>query len=333
MLPRLTLIFRDKRQSNNSIERLFSTLTPYIQKHFDIETITMPAQPSGFRALYRNIRYALQHSSGIRHITGDAQYLATFFSRKRTVLTIHDCGYLMKLTGVKKWLYKWIWFKLPCLRAGRVTVISEATKEVLEREIGTLGNKLSVIDNCVTIDIEPTQRTFNEACPRILQIGSGPHKNLDTLIRAVSGVACELKIVGKISGENLAALERESIRYTNEYAVPDERIKEIYRECDILFFASRHEGFGLPILEANSVGIPVITSSCYSMPHVAGNAGLIVNPESFSEIRDAIQQLISSPELRSDLVRNGFENVKRFTPEAIASKYAEVYQAIVPSSL
>lgn len=327
--PTLTLLFRDKRQSNHSIERLFAALEPHFAEHFEVHKVVVPRQPSGFGALWANIRHARREARGLVHITGDAQYLATFLLRGRTVLTIHDCGYLEKLRGWKKFLYKWIWFKLPCLFAARVTVISEATREVLERELRSIGQKLSVVENCTTIEMGRTERSFNPACPRILQIGSGHHKNLDNLIRAVEGLDCELQIVGRLSEENKQALESRGIRYKNEFAVTDERLREIYHEVDILFFASRYEGFGLPILEAHGVGIPVITSNRLSMPWVAADAALIVNPESPEEIRAALDKIIDDAALRQQLVSLGFENTKRFSAKAVAEKYMKIHQDLL----
>lgn len=329
MAKALTLFFRDARTGNHSIERLFSALEPYFADSFVCHKVVLPHQPSGLLALIKNILHARRQNRGVCHVTGDAQYLATFLPRGRTILTIHDCGYLEKLRGWKKFLYKWIWFKLPCLAAERITVISEATREVLERELGPIGSKLSVVENCTTLEMGRAERVFDAASPRILQIGSGHHKNLDNLIRAVEGLDCELHIVGRLSEENKQTMEARGIRYQNEFAVSDERLKAIYHEVDILFFASRYEGFGLPILEGNGVGIPVITSNRLSMPWVAAEAALIVDPESPVEIRGALDRIIGDSELREKLVVSGFENTKRFSAKAVSEKYMNIYREIL----
>lgn len=328
MKPILTLVFRDKRIANHSMERLFAAMEPDFSKHYDLHKVVVPRQPSGLRALLENIAYARKHVEGVVHVTGDAQYLVPFLPRGRTILTIHDCGYLEKLSGLKKFLYKWIWFKLPCWAAAKVTVISKATQEVLEREIGDLGTKLTLVENCVTLDMGLTQRPFDAARPRILLIGTGYHKNPDNLFEAIRGLSCQVHLVGKLGELDRARAEEYSIDLVEDFAVSDERLKEIFHSVDILFFASRYEGFGLPILEGQSVGIPVITSNRLSMPWVAGDAALIVEPESPSEIRAAIEVLMTDREVRQALVQNGFENLKRFKPSAIADKYMCVYDLV-----
>lgn len=324
----LTLVFRDQRTGSHSIERLFAALEPTMAKEFKLTKITIPCRPSNPISLLKNIIYARRRARGIIHITGDAQYLAGFLPANRVVLTIHDCGYLMKLKGLKRLLFLWIWYRIPCYRAALITTISESTKEVLQREVGLSPDKIRLVENCLTGAFSRTKRKFDSDCPRILQIGTGKHKNLDTLIKAVKGMNCELVIIGKVSEENQLALERYKIRHQNEFNISDHRLHEIYGECDILFFASRHEGFGLPIIEAQTVGIPVLTSTVYSMPHVAGKGAILVNPESVSDIRNALDQIIGNPNLRGELVSAGLKNSQRFSVSSIANEYLRAYRQI-----
>lgn len=327
----LTLVYRDKREANFSIERLFKSMEPYLAKGFDLSTITVPCQPTTIRDIFKNAFFAMARARGVVHITGDAQYLALCMPFKKTVLTIHDCGYLRNVKGLKGLVYRWLWFTLPCLLANRITVISEATREVLEDELGVLGSKLRVVENCLPEGLERKKTPFNEFCPKILQIGTGRHKNLDNLIKAVADLNCELKIVGRVSADNLEALKVTGVKYSVEFAVSDSRLREIYTESDILFFASRHEGFGLPILEAQQVGLPVITSNLYSMPHVAGDAAIIVDPEDFEAIRRGIVDIVSDGDFRQRLVAGGHINAERFKPENIANQYNDLYRELLPS--
>lgn len=95
---------------------------------------------------------------------------------------------------------------------------------------------------------------------------------------------------------------------------------------EMVLFASFYEGFGLPILEAQACGTPVITSDVSSMPEIAGSGALLVDPNSVNSIKEAIQKLMSDSKLKSDLVRKGLENIKRFSFEKMAREALNVYQ-------
>ncbi|XZE45327.1 glycosyltransferase family 4 protein [Pirellulaceae bacterium SH467] len=326
--PRVTLVLRSPRPGIHSIERLFRTLEPLISSDYHCEFLTLPKSKISLRNLIENIAQVYSHSTDLLHITGDVHYLAIPV-RKKTILTIHDCERLRHFRGLKRAIYKLLWFKLPCLLAKRITVISESTRRELEREVGHLGEKVVVIENCVTLSTTRTNRVFESESPRILQIGSARLKNLDGLIRAVRGLKCQLHIVGKISDENLRLLNEFGVSFNNESDVSDERMRSIYHENDILFFASHSEGFGLPILEAQSVGVPVITSNRSSMPDVAGGAAVLVNPEDPLDIRAAITKLATDQEARRAIVEKGFLNIGRFHPEVIATKYKTLYREMV----
>lgn len=96
----------------------------------------------------------------------------------------------------------------------------------------------------------------------------------------------------------------------------------------MVVFASLYEGFGLPILEAQAMGRPVITSNFGAMKEAAGEGALFVDPYSVESIRAAILRIKNEPRLREELVRKGLENVERFRPVAIAERYAEIYRAL-----
>lgn len=326
--PTVTLVYREKRKSAYSIERLFKSLEPHLKTRYELISIVLPWPPNRILNVLRNVLYVHQHARGIVHVTGDAQYIIAFLPFRKTILTIHDCGHLACLKGLKKWIYRWFWFKIPCKLATAITTISESTREVLERKMHPNRHKLRVIENCLPEGLIRKEKPFNSELPKVLQIGTGHHKNLDSLIKAVVGIPCELKIVGCISDEDQESLKDKKIQYTNEYAVSGKRLKEIYAECDILYFASRYEGFGLPILEAQQVGIAVITSNCYSMPHVVGKGGIVCDPDSIEEIQCAINKLISDADYREKLIYAGFENIKRFSPPGVAKNYMSLYNGI-----
>ena len=170
---------------------------------------------------------------------------------------------------------------------------------------------------------------FNTEKPLILQIGGAPNKNLTGLINAIKDIPCKLLIIGKIAPENVQLLKNHQIAYENRIGISQSEVVECYEHCDLLFFASTFEGFGMPILEAQAVGRPVITSNILSMPEVGGDAALYVNPLDNQEIKDKISDIIANPQLRQSLIIKGFENVKRFDEDTIAQQYESLYKLVL----
>ncbi len=100
--------------------------------------------------------------------------------------------------------------------------------------------------------------------------------------------------------------------------------EELYQNADVFVTPSLYEGFGLPILEAMSYGVPVICSDNSSLPEVAGSAGLLVDPNNTQEIAEAINRVLNNVDLREEMVKRGFENAKKFSWEKCARETMEV---------
>ncbi len=99
---------------------------------------------------------------------------------------------------------------------------------------------------------------------------------------------------------------------------PDATVLELQRHAHFFCFPSLYEGFGLPILEAQTQGVPVLTSNNSSLPEIAGDAALLVDPTDVDAIADAMLQISTDETLRAQLVAAGYENVKRFSWEKAA---------------
>jgi glycosyltransferase involved in cell wall biosynthesis len=108
--------------------------------------------------------------------------------------------------------------------------------------------------------------------------------------------------------------------------VNTEDLISLYNLAEISLLVSFYEGFGLTILEAQSCGCPVITSNVSSMPEVAGDGAVLVNPGSVSEIKEAIKLLLEDQDFKRVLIKKGFENVKRFNWEKTAQETVKVYK-------
>lgn len=114
--------------------------------------------------------------------------------------------------------------------------------------------------------------------------------------------------------------------------VPDEDLVGVLNLSKMCLFPSLYEGFGLPILEAQACGVPVITSQVSSMPEVAGEGALYVDPEDVSEISEAMMKIIENPSLAREIVKKGFENQKKFSWQKTAQATIDVYTKVYNNS-
>ena len=297
-------------------------------KHLDVRVYVCPQESRGiFKRLYNCAAAALQRGD-VNHITGDVHYLALFMCKARTVLTIHDCRGMSCERGVRRALYYWLWLKLPVARSRLVTVISEKTKQDVLRYTSCTEKKLRVIPDPVGREFAPAPKTFNSDRPIILQVGGSWNKNIRRLVAAVSGLQCKLVIIGVLSQDDWREVTGAAVDIECVSNLSDADVAQRYREADIVTFCSIYEGFGMPILEGNAVGRPVITSNLEPMASVAGGAACLVNPYEPASIRAGILRVMNNPQYREDLVRRGFENVKRFSVDTIASAYVSVYEEV-----
>lgn len=319
---------RRPRPTDFSIERLFRDIRPLMPGGIEIEVFTCRNLSKGLWARVEDMLVARKCQADINHVTGDVHYLTFLLDRKRTILTIHDLTQLTRLKGVKRWIYWAFWFWLPVKRSAAIAVISLETKRQFLRHVPCDPDIVHVVHNPVSPDFTPQPYRFNVTRPRILQIGTHWNKNLERVIEALSGVTCRLVIVGPLSGRQVELLERRQVDYENHVGLSDDDIVAQYTGCDALVFVSVQEGFGLPILEANATGRPVITSNLSAMPEVAGDSACFVDPYDVTEIRLGVRRVLEDEEYRNDLIRRGFNNIKRFRVDVTARAYADLYEKI-----
>jgi glycosyltransferase involved in cell wall biosynthesis len=279
--------------------------------------------------LPKGVSRARRAHADVWHIVGDVHYVALGLCGARTVLTIHDLNRLDQLRGFRGVLYRWLYFSLPLRRSRFVTAISAHTRDQLVKRFPFVQKKIQVIPDPLPLGFSYRPKGFNADQPRILQVGTAPHKNLERLVEAIRGRECTLHIIGRLSEGQRNTLERTSITYENQVDVSDTEIIKAYEQADLVTFVSLSEGFGMPIIEAQAIGRPVITSRLSPMREVAGEGALLVDPFSVREIRDAVDQIVKNEACRVSLIEAGLENVTRFHPNVVAEQYAELYRSVV----
>jgi glycosyltransferase involved in cell wall biosynthesis len=222
-----------------------------------------------------------------------------------------------------------LFLDLPIQRLKFVTAVSNATKKEIIDSTGCDPDKVRVIYNPLQETLSNGEpKAFNKDFPTILQIGITENKNISRLIDALEGIPCKLVLVGHLPGSLQAKLRSSGVDYQIVHDLDDEQMKRAYEEADIVSFCSTYEGFGLPIIEAQGMCTPLLTSDLPPMNEVAGEGAWFVDPFDVSSIRSGLMAIINNDSLRSEIVEKGIENVRRFDPSLIAGQYLELYDEI-----
>lgn len=309
-----------------SIERVFDALIPHFSDDIRISKRISPFLSKGLSRRAVNLASAAIDRGDLHHVVGDVNYLANALPSERLILSVMDCATIERLSGIRRKIFTNIWFTQPIRRASVVTTISTATKRELKRWIGDLSEKVVVIPTCVGEEFRHTAKPFDSTEPIVLQVGTGWNKNVIGVAEALVGLPCRFEIVGDLNSTQRERLMQLGIRFKELGRLSDAEVLASYQRCDLLVFASTYEGFGMPILEAQATGRPVITSNRYSMPEAAGGAALLVNPEDTQSIHEAVRSILSDPRLRERLVGDGLKNAARFHPRVIAAQYESLYR-------
>jgi glycosyltransferase involved in cell wall biosynthesis len=334
-MNKLVFFYRHPHTQYFSIERLFKKIAAHLTDAFPHEfTIVEKEMPfqSKINKIFKNISFTRRQQAAVNHITGDIQYTILGWSRHNiNILTIHDCVALHRYasTNPKHWFIKLLWYSWPVKKADAVTVISENTRREILEFTHCDPAKIRVIPNFVDPSFQYSSFVFNEKKPSILFIGTTANKNLDRLIEALSGIPATLDIIGSLSGKQIKKLETFHIDYRQSEKLGDAALLEKYRQCDIVAFPSTYEGFGLPIVEAQATGRPVLTSNLSPMKEVAGAGARLVNPYDSGSIREGILQIINDVAYREKIIEEGLQNIKHFSIESVADQYANLYRELL----
>ncbi len=262
--------------------------------------------------------------------------------RQALVVTVHDLAFehhpdLFPTSW--RWLYR-AGVRAAVKRAAAILVPTESTaNDLLSRHdvaaervhVTPLGASLPTTPD----DPGPVLDRLGVTRPYVLSVGTQePRKNLVRLLRAYRQVAPDVPhalVLAGAEGWNTDELRLELDRpgagtIVRAGHVSDQDLDALYRGADAFAYLSLYEGFGLPVVEALARGVPSVVSNASSLPEVAGDAAVLVDPEDIGEIADALARVLTDPGVADDLRRRGRERAARFTWGAAARATLEAYR-------
>lgn len=280
-----------------------------------------------------------------------------FFMPRPYVVTIHDMASLVfeYESDTRKRMHLWR-FRRGLVRASRIIAVSDATRRDVLNLLNIPASRIRRIYNAIDpgfLSGETEERHRREVLdryqisyPYLLYAGSvNPRKNVARIVEAFAVLRQELcghteyanlRLV--IIGDQISkypALRRavhqsrvrEVVRFLGFVKV--EELKVFYQSAEAFIFPSLYEGFGLPPLEAMSLGTPVVASGVSALPEVVGDAAMIVKPENVFDIARGIREVLLDKELRQTLIQRGHAQVQKFSWYDTAREVLTVYREVI----
>lgn len=324
----------------------------------------LPCRASIHAVPYRHISPKTVLSMGglVDDLGGDLFHSLFLFQplimRTPGIITIHDTMWFQHprlqakgkpVTLAAGWLYYWVLTRLCVMKASKIAVVSEATREDLVEWCPSSGSKVAVVG--VGLD-----RRFRSAAesppdhqearklglpdePFFIHVSNGkPYKNTSRVIEAFARVAGyighHLVIIGRSSAfshqihriiERMDLTDR--VRFMG--SVSDKQVVLLLKSATALVFPSLYEGFGLPVLEAMACGCPVMTSRRGSLAEISGDAPLFVDPESLESLSSGIVELARNEELRDMLRQRGYRQASKYTWKAVVDTVVQLYKTVL----
>ncbi len=303
------------------------------------------------RMIWESLRIPLRCYRDKPQIIYSPGFAPAWISPARQIVTVHDLIGMIYPNNLPR-AARFYWQKwLPhCIkRADVVVASSESTRHDLKRLLGVPKSKVKVVPLAAHVAFNKSDghKTFEDIAipnlnrPFFLVVGTlEPRKNLVNLIKAYYhykhhlGGDAQLVFVGKGGGEQglvqstIKDLKLEHDALLLGY-VSDEKLEDLYNLCLGYVMVSNYEGFGLPVLEAMNCAKSGVCANKSSLPEVAGETALYVDPENIYDIADKLFEYASNADLRNDLCSKAYTRSKEFTWDNTAASMLQVFEQSV----
>jgi glycosyltransferase involved in cell wall biosynthesis len=268
------------------------------------------------------------------------------------IITIHDLSFIRHPEYVNSVVKQYTKRLIKCLEwTDLIITISESSKQDIIDYLKVPSEKVIVTplasrynaNFLSTLNLEKEVKNINYdlSKPYLLFVSTiEPRKNINAIISAFNflkkrhKIEHQLVLIGR-KGWNYEPIFTaiENSPYKNEIHhldyLSNELVALFYSKADVFLYPSHYEGFGLPVLEAMTLGTPVIASNTSSIPEVTGNAAILIDPNDYMQLAEAILQVISDSQLRQNLINKGKIRADLFSWERTAKETLKAYKSII----
>lgn len=252
------------------------------------------------------------------------------------ITTVHDFTYELYVSGLKKRIH--CWQKHRAIRnSDYIVCISQNTKADLNKFVPGLDeNRIRVVYNGVSEEYSPLfsddfdiSLTSFAPFSFVLFVGSREkYKNFELAAKAVAASNLNLVIIGnKLTDKEIVFLSSlmDKSRYCTKKNIPNSKLNNLYNQAFCLLYPSSYEGFGIPVLEAQKAGCPVIAYNSSSIPEIIGNTSLLLDELTVESITEKFT-LLNDSDIRRNIIEEGIENAKRFSWDFMYEDMLNIYK-------
>lgn len=324
-----------------------------LQDYDNLYFLPLPVTISNLLAKFSNpILPYLEKSLNFPDIVHGTNYVVFPCQKSRRVMTIHDLTCIKYPQYTNKIVKTYSDRIKQCLKwADLAITVSQATKRDIIEHLGVPDERIYVTYPASRYSpsylsdrqTEKLKREINYdfSRPYLLFVSTiEPRKNINNLVLAFNylkqkhKIEHQLVLIGQkgwlyrpIFQTIASSPWKEEIHYLGY--LPDATVALFYSQAEVFVYPSFYEGFGLPVLEAMTLGAPVVTSNTSSLPEVAGEAAILVDPQNIQQLADAIFQVISDSQLRQKLIYKGKQRATLYTWEKTARSTLKAYNSLL----
>ena len=323
-----------------------------IQDYSPLYTLPLPVTLTNILAKYPNpILPYLEKKLDCPDIVHGTDHFVYPCRQSRTIMTIHDLTFIKYPNYATSIVKSYTNRVKQCLNwTDLIITFSENTKKDIVKYLRVEPQQIFITpqasrycSNTMSAELEMQLKRslkYDFASPYLLFVSTlEPRKNIGNLVNAFNYLKFQHKIP-----HNLVLIGKKGWHYQSIFAaieaspwsscihhldyLSDELVALFYSQADVFVYPSYYEGFGLPVLEAMTLGTPVVTANTSSLPEVAGDAALLINPHEPIELAEAILNIISDTQLRHKLIQKGKQRAQMFSWQKTARETIKAYYLI-----